>query len=889
MALEDRYEFLETIGSGTFATVYRARDLELGREVAVKQLHEQYLSDPAALERYWQEAQLLASLQHPNIVTIYDIHRERGWLIMELMQSSLAKRMEGRQMDLRAVRTTLAHCLRALKYLHPRGIVHGDIKLGNLMIDHRRRVKLGDFGLAYRVSDDDGSILKGTTRYMAPEVVSEEFGEIGPASDLYSLGFCAWELMCGPNFESLFPGLSAFGRNRQIAWMMWHAAPDRRLPEIHRVLEGVPEDVATVVQKLCEKDQSRRYSSADDALSDLNIDLKVVRDGSDEEPAETDSDEEAARRKRLWLAGGGFAASFLLSMVLLLLPAGGDPGPPTDSNIRYGTVQAVYADENRLKVGGLEDGIPEEFDLGQRPKIFFRNTQEHILIRELQPGDRVEIDLTRDENGNRQVAGVTVSRPVTSLGRIRAVDLDNERILVAVEQGETRDDLSLRVPDSAALHLNEPGRRVPLRDLREGDSVQVTHLHEAGGRAGRVVQELTVNRLIERVGLVREIDAGRRRMTVRFGPQTTGTALSLPVAADAEITLRDAGGDSGQRIELNAIRPGDRVQFSSDTEFHRIVAIRDQRQISGMVEQVDSGKRELLIREANGRESLFRLAEQTERRGDVTLGDDTIGLADLRQYDTVHLTAGDGEPALVSSLFATRPARADRWVILIANDQFAEKFVPPVPRAVEDANALHDVLRGRYAVSESRLLYLKNRSRAEIQRAVSELVERVGRQTQLVVYVASPGYVDEEGHAFLATRDFNWNRMTETGLPLDWLAGEIGRADTPDRLLLLDACFDGNSPDRQHQPSTAEMLSGLSSPLQATVAIASCRQGERGLTTLQGRRGVFSRALEAGFSGPADTNRDLRMTGDELMTWLREEMPRQAGDRQQLPERFPRK
>ena len=364
MELEDRYEFLETIGSGSFATVYRARDLELGREVAIKQVHEQYLNDPESLERYWQEAQLLASLQHPNIVTIYDIYRDRGWLIMELMQTSLAERMQGRQMDLRAVRSTLAHCLRALKYLHARGIVHGDVKLSNLMIDHRRRVKLGDFGLAYRVSDEDGSILKGTTRYMAPEVVSEEFGEIGPQSDLYSVGFCAWELMCGPNFESLFPGLGAFGRNRQIAWMMWHAAADRRLPEVHRVLEGVPDDLALVVQKLCEKDQSRRYRTADEALSDLNVDLKVVREGGAEEDSDG-ADDEAARRKRLWLAGGAFAASFLLCAVLLFLPDGSSRNAATDSRIRYGTVQAVYADQNRLKVGGLEDGCSLVVSTGQ--------------------------------------------------------------------------------------------------------------------------------------------------------------------------------------------------------------------------------------------------------------------------------------------------------------------------------------------------------------------------------------------------------------------------------------------------------------------------------------------------------------------------------------------
>ena len=81
--------------------------------------------------------------------------------------------------------------------------------------------------------------------------------------------------MCGPNFETLFPGLGAFGRDKQIAWMMWHAAPDRKLPEISRVREGVPEDLALGVQKLATKDQSDRYASADEALSDLQIDLRI--------------------------------------------------------------------------------------------------------------------------------------------------------------------------------------------------------------------------------------------------------------------------------------------------------------------------------------------------------------------------------------------------------------------------------------------------------------------------------------------------------------------------------------------------------------------------------------------------------------------------------------
>ena len=148
-------------------------------------------------------------------------------------------------------------------------MIHGDIKPSNILVDAQNRVKLGDFGLARRASNEDGSLLKGTTKYMAPELLSAQFGPVGPASDLYSLGFSAYELICGAQFENLFPGLGSFGRDKQIAWMMWHSAADRNMPEINRVLEGVPDDLAKVIQRLVVKDQSRRYQSAKDALWDL--------------------------------------------------------------------------------------------------------------------------------------------------------------------------------------------------------------------------------------------------------------------------------------------------------------------------------------------------------------------------------------------------------------------------------------------------------------------------------------------------------------------------------------------------------------------------------------------------------------------------------------------
>ena len=211
------------------------------------------------MARYWQEAQLLASLQHPNIVTIYDIVRSRGWLILELMRGSLKQAAQGEPIDLDFLRVVLCRKPQRLALPAQNGVIHGDVKPSNLLVDWLNRVKLGDFGLARRASNEEGSLLKGTTKYMAPELIHPQFGPVGPASDLYSLGFSAYELMCGAQFESLFPGLGAFGRDKQIAWMMWHAAADRKLPEISKVLQGVPDDLARVIQKMVVKDPARRY------------------------------------------------------------------------------------------------------------------------------------------------------------------------------------------------------------------------------------------------------------------------------------------------------------------------------------------------------------------------------------------------------------------------------------------------------------------------------------------------------------------------------------------------------------------------------------------------------------------------------------------------------
>jgi len=128
MQQHPRYEVLGLIGNGDFAAVYAARDRELGRDVAIKQIHGQYMNDARRLERFWREAQLLATLSHPHIMTIYDIVRPRGWLVLELMQGTMLDASRGQPIDLSLLRAALVGSLQALSMLHASQVIHGDIK-----------------------------------------------------------------------------------------------------------------------------------------------------------------------------------------------------------------------------------------------------------------------------------------------------------------------------------------------------------------------------------------------------------------------------------------------------------------------------------------------------------------------------------------------------------------------------------------------------------------------------------------------------------------------------------------------------------------------------------------------------------------------------------------
>lgn len=855
MSLDTRYKILEKIGSGSFATVYRARDTELGREVAIKQLHDEFVNDPQRMERFWQEAQLLASLQHPNIVTIFDIVRERGWLVLELMQGSLAERLKGRQIDLRALRATLAHVLRALKYLHAQGVIHGDIKPGNLMIDARRRVKLGDFGLACRVATADGSLLKGTTKYMAPETVSDDFGDVGPASDLYSLGFSAYDLMCGPNFEELFPGLNAKGRNQQLAWMMWHAAPDRQLPEIGRVLEGVPPDLAKVVQKLTQKDQALRYQTADEALSDLQIDLKLVggQGGVDDVAPEP-----AGNNRRTYLAAGALGVSVLMS-ALMLWPGGN--APPQIQKAR-GLIRDVLEDKNEFTVQDLEHSTLETFKVPRKQKIFLRNERKNILLRELKPGDHVEMEF--DKKQPDLVVNMTVDRPQLTRGTLRELLLPESRLVLSIEEGNTRDDIPVRVPDSADLKLN--GLPTKLKDLVVGDRLEITHLSEPGENKGRVLNSLVARRMLTSVGSVAEYDADKSVLSIQIGQGAVAGSLKLPVVAHCKVTINGSATANNEPLTVAALKPGDRVSVQHDTEIFEIAATRSL-QFDGTVHEIDLAGDTLTVSLANGETHTLTVGPKCE----LTLALDKVRLPDLRKADVVRVAYSEGTDGALSAttVDARRPVRSDRWTLVLGTQGYTDPIVSPLKVALNDARLVHGTLLSRYAVSDQRGTLVVDGTRKEWERHLTDTLNSAQPQTQVLVYIVGHAYRADDQTVYLAPKDFKLNDMAATGLSLDWLAEKLNECKSEDKVLILDVTPAGMGKDTMRQVAGKEILAGLKMPFKSTTTIISCDEGQQTRVWDEKRQGLFAWMLSEALQGAADTNRDLHLTSQELFNYLK--------------------
>ena len=411
----------------------------------------------------------------------------------------------------------LIDCLSALHFLHTNGVIHGDIKPSNMLVDWRNRVKIGDFGLARRASNEGGSLLKGTTKYMAPELIHPQFGTVGPASDLYSLGFSAYELICGEQFESLFPGLGAFGRDKQIAWMMWHAAADRRLPEIAKVLQGVPDDIARVIQKMVVKEPAGRYPSAAEALADLRPDPRLAgaaagatRPGGGSRP-DRGGDAEA----KAPLVGGGRGDALRRSLPRPSWRRRSRQSPPSNrtlpsaarwsmswTNWRGRSSTLPCKRRGRSSPGKFPSAATTASSSTTSPpsSAIFRPTTRSRSTRS------VEVAEGKAKRRFQEVR--TRFGPKMDRGHIESLRADEGALVMVVDEGENRKrQLLIRVPADLPIALNGSaeldGKPVRLADLKANDRIEV---HHAGDEKGRRAVELSAERLVTDDGVVRGLD-----------------------------------------------------------------------------------------------------------------------------------------------------------------------------------------------------------------------------------------------------------------------------------------------------------------------------------------------------------------------------------------------
>ena len=203
--LGDRYELIEIIGSGGMAIVWRARDTRLRRAVAVKILRPQFAEDADFVGRFESEARHAASLAHPNVATVYDTGSDPGpdggtrYIVMELIDGpSVAEVLRGGPLPVGLALDIAIAAARALAAAHRRGIVHRDVKPGNLLIGPDGRVRLADFGIARALASarlTTAGTMFGSAPYMSPEQANG--GEVLPPSDLYSLGVVLHEMLHG--------------------------------------------------------------------------------------------------------------------------------------------------------------------------------------------------------------------------------------------------------------------------------------------------------------------------------------------------------------------------------------------------------------------------------------------------------------------------------------------------------------------------------------------------------------------------------------------------------------------------------------------------------------------------------------------------------------------
>jgi serine/threonine protein kinase/DNA-binding CsgD family transcriptional regulator len=580
--IRERYQLVAWLGEGSMGVVYKAHDLMLDRDVAVKFLSPKYFSGAEAAARFLREARLVARLSHPNIMSIFDVGEDQGWqyLVFEYIPGNdLHALLSGRAepWSVAEALPTLKAALEALAYAHGQGVIHRDIKPENIMLTPQGQVKVTDFGLAFaheevRLTKDEGML--GTILYMSPEMIQGK--EVGLHTDLYSLGAVFYEMLAGnPPFEG--------EQVVQIIAKVIHTEP----VSLHVRRPDIPPALESVITRLLMKEPAQRYASAQEALSALG------RESGDEtqEPAI-----EVGLPK-------GTSPSLVKSIVraslsvmqrpeimepptdeenLLLLREDSEQGHPLAQKLLlYASTEDVVAaleSERRRTAGLLKSDVIEPLNLllsqaSTYEKTLGANQMAHMVVSVLSTLARQVLQQVRDLNENLQPLAletmgleVALENLASQIRRARGLQINLELVRLP-DRLSARMELALfRLCQDYFDALQTIGAsRTNVRLKRQDEAVEF----EIANDARTLLDERTLagsRERLEQLGCSWQAETEKNRISIRF-------RLAKPIdltPRELDVIRLVAEGLSNKEIgQLLAISPRT-VNFHLDNLFAKL-------------------------------------------------------------------------------------------------------------------------------------------------------------------------------------------------------------------------------------------------------------------------------------------------------------------------------
>ena len=602
----NRYQIMESIGTGGMAEVYKAFDTFLNREVAVKILRAQYTDDEGFVSRFRQEAQSAARLIHPNIVNVYDVGRDDDsyYIIMEYVKGRTLKELisaEGALDPMTAV--IIAHGIAsALKHAHSRGIIHCDIKPHNILLDENNNPKVADFGIARAITAATMTYtasVVGSVHYLSPEQVRGE--KVSAQSDLYSLGILLFEMLTG---------CLPYTAETPVAVALMHVR--ERMPLVREVNSNVPLVLEKIVAKALAKDKEERYASADEFLQDLEYAADVLSGNieynekdrvfiAEDSPAVAEAaldetmridrtvyaeqlnphDEDAIadklkKKKRIkrWLIGAVVAASFL---IIGLFSFGVIGGPEVE--VPDVTGKTVVEAQNILAKAKLGYTIDEEYNIKVAPgTVISQNPGAKRMVKEgrkitLVVSKGVELGDVPNLKGKRLTEAKAILKSSRfELGRVSYRYVSGSPEETILEQS-VAPPAKLPIGTKLDVVINIKSDQVVLPDLVGLNSSSAKNkLNDLGlvlGKVNMVVSKEPDNTVIEmnpaskevvNVGTVVDITVAKNVETSK-PQQSQYVEFIVPAGSDHQEIKIVVVDDAGSRVVYNnAHKPGVRLR-----------------------------------------------------------------------------------------------------------------------------------------------------------------------------------------------------------------------------------------------------------------------------------------------------------------------------------------